>query len=71
MLFMIEDLGAEPIEKRFFIGATKLPYLGQLTDLRSVCFNGSPFPHILGKESHINTNLGSKKSYHIWGYLRL
>ena len=32
-------------------------------------FDGSPFPHILGKESSINTNLGREKAYHLGGCL--
>lgn len=69
MLFMIEDLGAEPVKQRFLIGVVELAHLGHLTDLCSVCFDDSPFPSILGKESGINTDLDREKSHHIGSHL--
>lgn len=60
---MIEDLGAELVQQCFFIGAVELSYLGQLADLRAMCFDGPPIPGVLGKESGINPHLGGEKAH--------
>lgn len=65
----IENLGAEPFQQRFFVGATTLADLRHLTDLRPVGFDGSPFPEILGKEGSINPHLSRKKAHHLLGHL--
>jgi hypothetical protein len=64
---MMENVGAEPVQECFFIGATELPYLSYLPNLCPMRFDGSPFPGVLGKESGIDADLGSEKPYHLGG----
>jgi hypothetical protein len=52
---MREDRGNKPVQQCFLIGTTELAYLGDLTDLCSMRFNGAPFPCILGKKSAAST----------------
>jgi hypothetical protein len=69
MVFMMEDLGAEPVKQCFFIGVAELSYLGYLADLRPVGFDGPTFPCVLCEEGSINPNLGRKKAYHLGSHL--
>ena len=69
MLFMRKNLGAEPVQQAFFVGATELSHLGHLADLRPVGFDGSPFPGILSKQSGIHPNLSGEKAYHFGCHL--
>jgi hypothetical protein len=69
MLFMMENIGAEPIKQRFFVGTTKFAYFGDFTDLCSMRFDGAPFPVVLSKKGSIDSDLSSKKAYHLRGCL--
>ena len=66
---MRQDGGHEPVQERFFIGATEITDIRQLTDLRPVCFDSPTFPGILGEQSGIHPNLGGEKAYYFGCHL--
>nr|WP_244422671.1 hypothetical protein [Ktedonobacter racemifer] len=61
---MRKNVGAEPGEQSFFIGAMEFADLRDRADLRSMGLNGAPLPSLLGKKSRINAHLGCEEAHH-------